>query len=913
MTTSSPEVTLTSDDDEPELTLRGDLSSRPGTQAECGGSPQTLPERRQLGHYLLLEEIGRGGMGVVYAAQDSKLGRKVAIKMLRSEGDAKLQHRLIREAKAMAKLAHPSVVSVHDIGEHDGAAFIVMEYVEGQTLRRWLAEVPRSVTEILATFMAAGRGLAAIHEAGLIHRDFKPDNLMIRDSGQVLVMDLGIARDGSKALTSATLPDGSDDTSSSVDLTRDGALMGSPAYMAAEQFSAAEVTPKTDQFSFCVALWEALYGERPFAGENMAALIDAVTTGRMRAAKRSDVPAALRSVLERGLQVEPQRRFESMTALLAALERASGTHRRARVRLAWAAASVIGLASIFVGVRAALDRAPASAAAAVADATPSEPTPRASEPEIGQPAVPTGPRQITTTGTASMPALSPDGDHMVFIDDGGLVHVDLRSGETKNLAPKVSDVLESHLSNDGSLMLSARLNGKVGIYRMPSLDAEPARIDGALEIFCRFADRDLIASLELAHKVVKLSDSTGSLVAELPVEGEYEWLRDVACDPRNNRIAVLHLLGSTSTIKLIDLDGGPTRVLVESSVELRSPHFDETGDTLYYLANRDGQTDLEATAVAVKDDLPVTRVVIPNIDANAYSRAETGRVAHARTRTIYRGIWRLDAAENSVDRGERIVESDAEELLMAVSPDETQLAYVESRRNLGRLMIRSLSDGSEREVTRGDRLRFMAWSPDGQTLAFVAQYRGQTHVWTVPAAGGMPKVFKHALASSEPPLAWAPSERILYPRPEDRNFGVLDPNTEDDRPLIADDSVGWPFFPVVSPDGDAVAVLWSRKPLGLWTIDIEHGTPQLLIEGAYYPITWTADGRFVYASMPDNSTTKLYRVPADGTGVDGQPEPWRTIEFGPRRWGGCHVLSTETLLCNVIETTSDIWIAEAIE
>jgi Tol biopolymer transport system component/predicted Ser/Thr protein kinase len=903
---STPEVTLASDD-EPELTV-------PGGESVRSSVTRPLPERRELGHYLLLEELGRGGMGVVYAARDRRLGRKVAIKMLRSEGDAKLQRRLIREAKAMAKLAHPNVVTVHEIGEHEGVAFIVMEYVEGQTLRQWLAAEPRSVTEILAAFMLAGRGLAAIHEAGLIHRDFKPDNLMIRVTGQVLVMDLGIARDGSNALALATAsPDGLDDAP--VDLTRDGTLMGSPAYMAAEQFSGVEVTAKTDQFSFCVSLWEALYGERPFAGETMVALIDAVSAGRTRAAKRSDVPVALRSVLERGLQVQPQARFESMTALLAALERASGSRTRTRVRLAWGAAVAVALASVFVGVREALDRAPSAANATAAEATSGEPTPRAEPDPTGLTGPTEGHRQISSSGTASKPALSPDGNHVVFLDNGGFVHVDLRSGETKPLAPKVSDVLGTHLANDGSLMFNARLLGEVGLQHMPSLDAAPVRIPAALEIFCRFTDRDLIASFELDDKHVKLTNASGSLLAELPVEGEYEWLRDIACDPRNNRVAVLHLLGATSTIKLIDLDGMSPRVLFESSVGLSSLVFDETGETLYYLAARDGQTNLEAIGIAVNDKLPVTRVVVANLDATAFARADSGRVAYARTRTVHRDIWRIGATASSLEHAERIVETDAEELLFAVSPDQTQLAYVESRRNLGRLMIRSLTDGTVREVTRGDRLRYMAWSPDGQTIAFLALYRGQTHVWTVPAAGGMPKVFKRALASDEPPLAWAPGERILYEPPSNRNFTLLDPITEDERPLLGEE-VGWPFFPAVSPDGDSVAVLWSRDPVGLWTIDIEHGTPRLLATGEYYPITWSADGRFIYAETPDNSKVKLYRVPAEAApAAEGSTplEPWRTVDFGPRRHGSCAVLSTEELLCGVIETAADIWIAEAIQ
>jgi Tol biopolymer transport system component len=447
---------------------------------------------------------------------------------------------------------------------------------------------------------------------------------------------------------------------------------------------------------------------------------------------------------------------------------------------------------------------------------------------------------------------------------------------------------------------------------MPSLDAAPIRVNGA-QMFCRFPDRDRVASFNLTDKAVKLSDTDGSLVAELPVEGEYEWLREVACDPRNNRVAVLHLLGDTAALKLIDLEGGPARVLFESSAELSSPQFDPTGDTLYYLATRDGQTNLEATHVAVDDDLPVTRVVVPNIEATSLSRADSGRVAYARTRTVHRGIWRLGPTESSLEGAERIVETDVDDVRFAASPDETRLAYVESRRNLGRLMIRRLSDGSEREVARGDRLGHVAWSPDGQTIAFVAHHRGEAHVWTVPAAGGMATVLEGSPAS-DAPLAWAPSPRIIYERPDNRNFGVLDPNTGDDRPLIADSSLGFPFFPAASPDGSSVAMLWSRESLGVWAIDIERGTLRLVIEGEYCPIRWSVDGRFVYATAYDTSPVKLYRIPAESTGEgSGQLEPWRTVDFGPRRGGECQVLSTEDLLCGIFETTSDIWIAERIE
>ena len=523
-------------------------------------------------------------------------------------------------------------------------------------------------------------------------------------------------------------------------------------------------------------------------------------------------------------------------------------------------------------------------------------------------------RQLTQIGTASALSLSPDGNRLVYVSGGGFVHVDMRTGQTRALAPIVTDVLSLHVANDGSFMFSATLLGDAasqrGVWRMPNLDAEPIRVDDVLPTFCRFPDRSLVASIHLPHKIVRVSTESGEFVSEQQVEGEYEWMRDIACDPQGNRVVVQHTLGAVDTLKLIDLDGGPARVLFERSVALASPWFDQTGDTLYYLARLDGQTNLEATRVTRNsDDLAVTRVVVPNIDARAFSRASSGRIAHLRTRTVNHGVWRFGVDDRSMQDAERIMEADADDMFIAVSPDDTQLAYVESRRNLGRLMVRSLVDGVEREVTRADRLRHIAWSPDGQTLAFMAQYRGQAHVWTVPAKGSSPKVHKHALASDGPPLAWAPSERIIYQQPGNRNFGVLDPIREDEHPLISSET-GWPFYPSVSPDGESVAVFWNRdQKAGVWAIDIDQGTERLLVEGGYSPLGWSADGRFLYAGEQEASPVSFVRIPASG----GPAQEWRTIDFGPRRHIICQLSSIEELLCVVLETSADIWTAEGIE
>jgi tetratricopeptide (TPR) repeat protein/tRNA A-37 threonylcarbamoyl transferase component Bud32 len=358
------------DPDMDDATLAGDpaVTERPVSDAGLG-----WPAR--LGHYVMLQELGRGGMGIVCAAYDQVLDRKVAIKLLRGRGDAQAQVRLVREAQALARLSHPNVVQIYEIGELEQLAFIVMEFVDGVTLRNWLRLERRTPEAILAVFDAAGRGLAAAHAQGLIHRDFKPDNVMIRHDGRVLVMDFGLARgEAGEAGTPVAepldreLPDvtelGSTLSSSrnqlSVDLTRTGALLGTPAYMAPEQFRGLETDAKTDQFAFCVTAWEALTGARPFAGTNVAALALSVTTGSI-AAPSPGLPSWIRKHLERGMATDPAQRWPSLDDLLAALRQDPTRRRRAIVALLGSIA--VSLAVVFgIGIARERERADNEAA-----------------------------------------------------------------------------------------------------------------------------------------------------------------------------------------------------------------------------------------------------------------------------------------------------------------------------------------------------------------------------------------------------------------------------------------------------------------------------------------------------------------------------------------------------------------------
>ncbi len=373
------EVDRTRVEDEAEVAAETSLAS----------SPAPL-----LGRYSLLRRLGEGGMGIVYSAFDEELDRRVAIKLMRVRGggEGTAAQRMVQEARAMAMLSHPNVVHVYDVRVVDGQVFLAMEYVAGQTLREWLSGegVVRGWAEALAMYLQAGQGLAAAHAAGLIHRDFKPDNVLVGADGRARVVDFGLAarRDGqgeprltaeesearasemqrsgsvrvfrtgevqpatSEARASEMQRSGSVRVfaSGEVQLTAAGTLLGTPAYMSPEQHLGMSADPRSDQFSFCVSLYEGLFGERPFVGGSAAELRVSVLAGRVREPPSGrKVPAWLRKAVVRGLCDSPDDRFPTMDALLAALAADPGRARQRRF-------AGIGLAVLAVAALAGFER-----------------------------------------------------------------------------------------------------------------------------------------------------------------------------------------------------------------------------------------------------------------------------------------------------------------------------------------------------------------------------------------------------------------------------------------------------------------------------------------------------------------------------------------------------------------------------
>lgn len=298
----------------------------PSSEREHAG-PRAHHQSR-VGRFVILHQLGAGGMGAVFAAFDAQLDRKVALKILHNQGSThdRQQERTLREAKALARVRHPRVVSVYEVGEAEGQVYLAMEFVDGTTLRKWQAQGPRSWREILHMYLQAGAGLDAVHQSGIVHRDFKPENVIVGRDGMPYVADFGIARLNVRqteyavddAQRRSTTERGTIDP-----LTIDGAMLGTIGYMSPEQQAGTQVDAASDQWSFCAALYEALYGRLPI-GEPPPG-----SAAREQQANRdgtpwlppadSTVPLEIYRILSRGLSGEANARFPSLQALLSSL------------------------------------------------------------------------------------------------------------------------------------------------------------------------------------------------------------------------------------------------------------------------------------------------------------------------------------------------------------------------------------------------------------------------------------------------------------------------------------------------------------------------------------------------------------------------------------------------------------------
>lgn len=777
-----------------------------------------------LGHYRIEALIGEGGMGVVYRAFDTKLERRVAIKVLRSEalGDPERKRRFVQEARAASALNHPNIVTIHDIAEHDGMEFIVMEYVPGRTLAERIGKEPMPIANALGYGVQVADALARAHAVGIVHRDIKPDNIIVSDDDRLKVLDFGLAKllDASEAPT----------TNAAFDPEAEGTLLGSvlgtAEYMSPEQAAGTPADERSDIFSFGAVLYEMLTGRRAFAATTKQEAMNAVMAASpvpLSKVVRSVPPALERAVLK-CLAKEPADRYQKMAMVRAALQQ-SVDDLQPKTRRKWILAGIAVVALVI-------------AAAAVNPLM---------EGWRNLTRLPTRVIPITTyPGVEVEPAISPDGTRVAFLwngDDGGTLNLYVKAvagGEPLRLSTDMPDgtsaVTRPAWSRDGTQVAYLQQAGTSSTYDVMIVLATggtPRQVGTSGEGMDWSPQRDSLVIVEPVR-----DQPRGLLLLSLK-DGQTQRLTTATkrrsdrlprFAPDGKRVAFIRSSqGAGESLCWVSIEGGPEH---EVLVERRGfSGFDWTADgkeLVYAWNSREAQPSM----YRVSADGGTPEQVI--------SQGYNPSVARFSDRMAYQqevhndNAWRVEIAGvpnrgNALPgRAKRLIASTNTNTDIRYSSDGTKIAFASTREGNSDIWV---SDGegqhARRITTNIQGTGSPSWSPDGKDLAFDSG----NQIYRVSTEGGSPK----ALTSG-----------------------------------------GLNILPCWSKDGRWIYFTSNRNgPLNIWRMPADGGQSQLITRNGGWESKVSADGKLIYYVKANGRTGSLWTVPADGgleSPVSGMPD-----------------------------------------
>ena len=828
------------------------------------------PGPSRVGRYQIRDLLGAGAMGVVYRAHDPDLGRDVAIKLVRGSSASPSNHvRLLREAQAMARLHHPNVVPIFDVGQAGDAVFVAMPLIEGGTLKCWLRGGARSFDEIVDRFLAAGRGLAAAHAAGLVHRDFKPDNVLLGAGGEIHVADFGLAR----LSADEPAPEASADRLAAAQITQTGAVLGTPAYMAPEQLRSRAIDARADQFSFCVALWEGIYGQRPFpdppddSDHPWLARLDAVAAGP--APPRRDRPAWIAPLLARGLASDPAGRWPTLQALLDAI----AAHRRPR-RWPWRLA--IGLGA-------------AGAAAVIAVTLRADPgwTPQVLPP------VP-----LTHRSDLRAAAVSPDGDQLAFVASDSLVIRGSEPGAADRTVVEhgITAAITEALawSPDGRRVL-VRTTDDNPLLRQTVLVDRDRGVQFKLPVpgLASFLSSTEVAVTSPRRRSVTILPAAerAAATATCDVPGDYTFLENV--------------FGLPDRTMAVETSSGGSRALVILQILPRGCRVRATfsGEPISSVATTD-----TGTLVALAVHRGFDEILEISLDGEVVSRR---RVSGQLERVIGRrhGIdyvttrarkTHLDRVQGSARRRLFSINGSAS---FSLAPDGETLAWIERDTHIlapGSLRLSTAQDMVQPR-TLLDNATTAGWSPDGRLLAVLVDDRAgiaspparprpaQTMSSTlvvIDRAGTVSRRVPLQDIQPESAPVWLDDHRIATQTGDHTTYRWYDLNTAEQHELT-DRGYGSTYWLTRSP-GDGTLAMWRNGPPD--ARDAEHiwvqppgqpARPLHVAEATKHVLvpSWSSTGELLVRALDTGVVSRIALDTGEATPIAQLPEAPASLGF----------------------------------
>jgi hypothetical protein len=786
----------------------------PGQPSQAA-RPARPTQPTQIGRYAIEGILGAGGMAVVYLARDPVLERAVALKVLHVVDDEHGAARLVREGQALARVSHPNVIQVYEVGrEADGRIYIAMERIVGATLAAWL-ERPRARREILQVFAAAARGLSAAHAAGLVHRDFKPENVMVGDDGRVCVLDFGLARELDDCADSG---EPGPRRARSPGATGYGGAVGTPAYMSPEQWRGERAGAASDQFSFCVALWRALTGEHPFDIRSRAALRAAVLAGEAARPPRS-LPRRLRAVLRRGIAVDPAARCSSIDAIAAALAPPP--------RWRWLAA-------------AAALAAPLAIAAQLTIATASDVAPRTNT------TLYTPPTAITSRGDVGLAAVSPDGTRIALLTRDAAIVQALQPGADQRVLVRGRLGYQALSWSPGGSQLAffgdvAGSTERPGLMLVELASGAVRRLGDNLGAVALLGNDELVAArFDSTHLAFYSLDDTTRPLRTCPLPGRFSGIRAVVFDAPSDAVYV-------------QVDDGDRRSSV-LRVDRRCRRIEVAADRLPILSFvvRPGDRRLlvhlmgDHQLVEIGDDgrSHLGQHVVQSKQYMPLAIRRDGQIVHC----DHSARWALRAIAG--DGRHRELAAGATHSRFSIAPDG-RIAQVEGLYDGGLLRIGRLDTLDGGMATIAERVVRAVWSPDGERLAVLSQTADGYELAMWNASTRAMSVARPLAVPYDVELTWLDDRRVAYPVLHERTtFRWIDPASGATGTLAP--GVGAMMTSLVRAHRDRRLAFLTEAPHAVTVWALVEGTPPRAIatvpvdaprSSRTLRVTWAADDR----------------------------------------------------------------------
>jgi serine/threonine protein kinase/Tol biopolymer transport system component len=845
-----------------------------------------LPRGTRFGPYEILDLIGAGGMGEVYKARDTRLDRTVAIKVLPADHRADLdrRRRFEREAQAIAALAHPHICVLHDVGREQDVDFLVMEYLEGETLATRLLRGPLPLDDVLRYGTQIGDALDKAHRRGIVHRDLKPGNVMLTKGG-IKLLDFGVARlrlAVAGDLSTATAPES---------LTSTEAIVGTLPYVAPEQLEGASGDARSDIFALGAVLYEMASGKRAFGADSAGGIIAAILNRKPEplVTLQPTVPASFDRLVGKCLAKDPNERWQSASDVADELRWigdgpdareliSSGSKRRTILVAALASAALLaGVGGVFWQ----------------------------SGSTIGNRAKEAQHQQVTFVGDVVSSALSPDGRTVAYATQGQgadtQVVVQDIGGDRRSIAWRGRQILSLSWMPDGSRLVVVGDREARGVWIVPLLGGMARQVSDVGKFAAASPDGTALA----------LTLDTLAGFAVLPLAGGarqtvnmtgFRWVLAIAWHARTNRIVLM--TGDEEekvwTIWSVAADGREPSRLLTSSDYLRAMCTSPVSDVVYAMRERRGTLELlrvpmyaDPTNVRVlQSGLPITRM-----GYRCTVSTDGRRLLYGRNERSAK-LWRLNLAPSAAAPAP-LTSAPGLFWFPDVSPDGAWVAASEGTEVRSDLVKISMATGDPVRLGEGAG---PVWSSDGQQLAFTSRRSGSLRVWIAGANGQSPKEVHDSAAGGPRPI-WLADGRLAWQTPDRQNYRIRDLATGRDEYLFTDSVKTFVSDLVFSPNGDHIAMRKYDEESGLWVMSWP-GRQVRALAWHTTPFGWSADGEWIYAvSYPGPAIVRVSSKTGAQQRIEHFPVPLQAnvCDVTPKR---------DAIVCGIVDEKSDAWMMQ---